>query len=229
MGLPAELSAALTPQAGLIPRLPSGECRVAGPGLERSGWTDCSTCTSTERPGPVMGKKRRLGLPFPEGPHPCVPLHCRCLPVCVSFDRAFPSPRRSYGFQRASEPGGFLSSTLCDNGAKSFSQMRGGDRDQTVFPTCLHHLLYSMSPLFSLPCVGVCGGRSLLSPCSPGLEEGPRYGWSTGEEYGWKGLGSGAGFLRAGCLTGPSVREGIVCTGEAEVLVGGIWAWSSRR
>lgn len=42
-------------------------------------------------------------------------------------------------------------------------------------------------------------------------------------------VGVRAGFLRAGCLTGPSVRKGLCVLGEAEVLVGGIWAWSSRE
>lgn len=163
--------------------------------MERSGSTDCSTCSSTERPGPAMGKKREAESPIPGGDVPPLRSGALPLPQCVSLlNVAFPSPWRSFSFSERRQSRRFsLFNDMRERRPKVVQSDRGGNRDQAVFPTCLHFPpLYSHPPQSSLPCVGVCEGAGLyFSPCSRALRRGPGYGWSTGEECGWKDWGQG--------------------------------------
>lgn len=167
---------------------------MAGPGVG-GGWTDCSTCTSTERPGPVMGKKRRLSLPFPGGPPPLCSAALP-LPQCVSLlIVAFPSPRRSHGFPEGLQSRRFLSSTLCDNRPDRSVRWGAGTGIRLSSPLvctthhCTHYLHYSPFPVW----VYVGGGSLCFGPCSQALRRGPDMGGPQ-VRYGWKGWGQGRVF-----------------------------------
>lgn len=92
----------------------------------------------------------------------------------------------------------FLSSTLCDKmEAKVVQSDEGGDRDQTVFPTCLHHpplysyLHYSPFPVW----VYVWGaGLSALALAAGRLRRGPDMGGPQVRSMGGRGWGQGRGF-----------------------------------